>query len=124
MFLFASPAVLTTAPPCCCPLDGDTAAIKIANEDAETSKRALRRYLVTSDAAILDEAYQTFRGMFPRVPYVTEEQIKSSLALSENPKAAGANPKDFFDTHFLKEIEDSGFVQELYGKRYAVLSGG
>jgi NitT/TauT family transport system substrate-binding protein len=93
------------------------AAIKIANEDAETSKRALVRYLVTNDSAILDEAYQTFRGIFPKVPYVTEEYIKSVLAVSDNPKAAGASPKDFFDTRFLKEIEDSGFVQELYGGR-------
>jgi NitT/TauT family transport system substrate-binding protein len=93
------------------------AAIKIANEDAETSKRALARYLATNDSAILDEAYQTFRGIFPRVPYVTEEYIKSVLAVSDNPKAASANPKDFFDNRFLKEIEDSGFVQELYGGR-------
>jgi ABC-type nitrate/sulfonate/bicarbonate transport system substrate-binding protein len=93
------------------------AAIKIANEDAETSKRALARYLVTNDSAILDEAYQTFRGIFPRVPYVAEEYIKSVLVVSDNPKAAGANPKDFYDTRFLKEIEDSGFVQELYGRR-------
>jgi NitT/TauT family transport system substrate-binding protein len=93
------------------------AAIKVANEDADASKRALARYLVTSDSAILDEAYQTFRGIFPRVPYVTEAYIKSSLALSENPKAAGANPKDFFDNRFLREIEESGFVQELYGRR-------
>jgi len=93
------------------------AAIKIANEDGETSKRALARYLVTNDSAILDEAYQTFRGIFPKVPYVTEDYIKSVLAVSDNPKAAGANPKDFFDTRFLKEIEDSGFVQELYGRR-------
>jgi NitT/TauT family transport system substrate-binding protein len=93
------------------------AAIKIANEDGETSKRALARYLVTNDGAILDEAYQTFRGIFPKVPYVTEDYIKSVLAVSDNPKAAGANPRDFFDTRFLKEIEDSGFVQELYGRR-------
>jgi NitT/TauT family transport system substrate-binding protein len=93
------------------------AAIKIANEDAETSKRALSRYLVTSDSAILEEAYQAFRGIFPRVPYVTEDYIKSVIAVSDNPKAAGANPKDFFDNRFLKEIEDSGFVQELYGRR-------
>ena len=93
------------------------AAIKLANEDAEISKRALSRYLVTTDSAILDEAYQTFRGIFPRVPYVTEDMIKASLVLSEHPKAPGANAKDFFDTRFLKEIEDSGFVQELYGKR-------
>ena len=68
------------------------AAIKIANEDAETSKHALARYLVTNDSAILDEAYQTFRGIFPKVPYVTEDYIKSVLAVSDNPKAAGADP--------------------------------
>lgn len=93
------------------------AAIKIANEDAEMSKRALSRYLVTNDGAILDEAYQTFRGIFPRVPYVTEEMIKASLTLSEHPKAIAASAKDFFDTRFLKELEDSGFVAELYGRR-------
>lgn len=93
------------------------AAIKIANEDAETSKRALARYLATRDGAILDEAYQSFRGIFPRVAYVAEDYIKSVLAVSDNPKAAGANPKDFFDNRFLKEIEDSGFVQELYSRQ-------
>ncbi|HJX11424.1 MAG TPA: PhnD/SsuA/transferrin family substrate-binding protein, partial [Candidatus Binatia bacterium] len=93
------------------------AAIKVANEDAETSKRALARYLVTKDAAILEEAYQTFRGVFPRVPYVAEDYIKSVLAVSDHPKAAGANPGDFFDNRFLKEIEESGFVQELYSRK-------
>ena len=93
------------------------AAIKIANEDAETSKRALAHYLVSNDSAILDEAYQTFRGIFPRVPYVTEDYIKASLALSENPKAAAADPKDFFDNRFIKELEDKGFIKELYGQR-------
>ena len=55
------------------------------------------------------------RGIFPRVPYVNEEYIKSVIAVSDNPKAAGANPKDFFDNRFLKELEDRGFVRELYG---------
>jgi len=93
------------------------AAIKIANEDAETSKRALARYLVTNDSAILDEAYQTFRGIFPRAPYVTEDYIKSVIAVSDNPKAAGADPKEFFDNRFIKELEDTGFIKELYGQR-------
>ena len=93
------------------------AAIKIANEDAETSKRALSHYLVTSDSAILDEAYQTFRGIFPRVPYVTEDYIKSVIAVSDNPKAATADPKEFFDNRFVKELEDTGFIKELYGQK-------
>lgn len=93
------------------------AAIKTANEDAATSKRALSRYLVTSDSAILDEAYTAFRGIFPPVPYVSEDYIRSVMAVSDNPKAAGANARDFFDNRFLQEIEDSGFVRELYGRR-------
>ena len=39
------------------------------------------------------------------------------IQMPANPKAAGANPRDFIDNHFLQEIEDSGFVRELYGRR-------
>jgi NitT/TauT family transport system substrate-binding protein len=91
------------------------AAIKIANEDAETSKRALATNLATHDNAVIDEAYESFRGIFPPVPYMTDEYIKSVLAVTDHPKAANADPKEFFDNRFLKELEDSGFVQELYG---------
>ena len=30
---------------------------------------------------------------------------------------AAVRPEEFFDNRFLKELEDSGFVQEFYGKR-------
>jgi hypothetical protein len=33
-----------------------------------------------------------------------------------NPKAAQANAKDYIDTRFVKELEDSGFIKSLYGK--------
>jgi len=93
------------------------ASIKVTNEDPEISKRALARYLATNDHAVIDEAYQSFRGVFPRVPYFTEEQIKSVLAVTDHPKAAAADPKEFFDNRFLKELEESGFIKELYGQR-------
>jgi NitT/TauT family transport system substrate-binding protein len=92
------------------------ASIKVTNENPEISKRALARYLATNDGPILDEAYQSFRGVFPKVPYFTEEQIRSVLAVTDHPKAAMADPKDFFDNSFLKELEDTGFVRELYGQ--------
>jgi NitT/TauT family transport system substrate-binding protein len=92
------------------------ASIKITNENPEISKRALARYLATNDGPVIDEAYQSFRGVFPKVPYFTEEHITSVLAVTDHPKAASADPKDFFDNRFLKELEDSGFVRELYGQ--------
>jgi len=93
------------------------AAIKVVNEDADVSKRALAKYLATTDGPIIEEAYQAYRGIYPKVPYMTEEQIVSILAVADHPKAAGADPKEFFDNRFIKELEDSGFVKELYGQR-------
>jgi len=93
------------------------ASVKVSNEDPETSKRALARFLATNDAAVIDEAYQTFRGIFPKVPYITDDNIRAVLSVADHPKAASADPKEFFDNNFLKELEDSGFIQELYGRR-------
>jgi NitT/TauT family transport system substrate-binding protein len=98
-------------------LRGYIASIKVTNEDPEMSKRALAHFLATNDSAIIDEAYQAFRGIFPKVPYLSEDYFKSVLAVVDHPKAAAADPKEFFDNHFLKELEDSGFVVELYGRR-------
>lgn len=89
-------------------------SIKLSNENAEISKRALARYLATNDGPVIEEAYRSFRGVFPKVPYFTEEHIRSVLAVTDHPKAGAADPKDFFDNRFLKELEDSGFVRELY----------
>ena len=98
-------------------LRGYLAALKAANDDAGLSKRTLSRFLATKDAAIIDEAYQSFFGLFPRLPYITEDNIKAVLSVADHPKAAAADPKEFFDNRFIKELEDSGFVKELYGQR-------
>ena len=98
-------------------LRGYLAAIKVVNEDSDISKRALAKYLATNDGAILDEAYQAYRGIYPKVPYTTEEQVRSILSVADHPKASAADPKEFFDNRFIKELEDSGFIKELYGQR-------
>ena len=51
------------------------------------------------------------------LPIMTEDYLKSVLLVSDHPKAAGADPKDFFDNRFLKELEGTCFVHELYGGR-------
>ena len=93
------------------------AALTITQEEPEVAKMALARYLATNDSGIIDEAYQSFRPLFPKIPYMTEEVIRSVLSVSDHPKAAKADPKDFFDNRFLKELEETGFIQELYSRR-------
>ena len=49
--------------------------------------------------------------------YMTEDVILSALSVSDHPRATKADPKDFFDNSFLTELEESGFIKELYAKR-------
>jgi ABC-type nitrate/sulfonate/bicarbonate transport system substrate-binding protein len=93
------------------------AGLKIAIEQPETSKRGIAKYFATKDQEIIDEAYQGFIPLLPRVPYVTDDAIRTALSVTDHPKAAAANPKDFYDNRFLQELESSGFVKELYAGR-------
>jgi len=93
------------------------AGLKIAIEQPDVSKRAAARYLATKDQEIIDEAYKGFAPLFPKIPYVTDEAIRSALSVTDHPKASSANPKDFYDNRFLQELESSGFVKELYAAK-------
>jgi ABC-type nitrate/sulfonate/bicarbonate transport system substrate-binding protein len=93
------------------------AGLRMSIEQPEASKRAIGKYLASKDQEIIEEAYKSFAPLFPKVPYVTDEAIRAALSVTDHPKAAGANPKDFFDNRFLQELETSGFVKELYGNR-------
>jgi NitT/TauT family transport system substrate-binding protein len=90
------------------------AAIKIIHEEPELAKRALSRFLGSKDAEMIDDSYTSLAPLFLKVPYMPEEAVRTVLSLSDNPKAAQANPKDFYDNQLLKELVDSGFVKELY----------
>ena len=92
------------------------AAIKIIHEQPGVAKKALADFLQIRDSETLEESYASVADLFLKVPYMPEEAIRTVLSLSDNPKAAAAEPKDFYDNSLLKELEDSGFVRELYGK--------
>lgn len=91
--------------------------LKISIEQPDVSKRAIGKYLASKDHEIIEEAYRSFAPLFPRVPYVTDDAIRAALSVTDHPKAATANPKDFYDNRFLQELESSGFVKELYASK-------
>ena len=90
------------------------ASIKIIHEEPEVAKKALVDFLGTKDPEMIDDSYQSLADLFLKVPYMPEEAIRTVLSLSDNPRAASADPKDFYDNSLLEELENSGFVKELY----------
>ena len=85
----------------------------------EASLRSISKFTKSNDQAALEEAYNAYAIKFmARVPYPTLKGIEAILEdlAKTNPKARGAEPKRFVEPRFLKELEGSGFITNLYGK--------
>ena len=84
------------------------------HENSET-ERACRAHL--RDA--MEDAYESFVvKQFPRVPYVMPAavQIIFDLAAARDPRAKTADPQGFIDMRFVRELEQSGAINQLYAQ--------
>jgi hypothetical protein len=41
-------------------------------------------------------------------------QMALDLVAEDNPKAKTAKPEDFVDSRFIKELDDNGYIDNLY----------
>jgi NitT/TauT family transport system substrate-binding protein len=95
-------------------LKGYLAGIKLAREDPEQAKRAIARYTQTDAPDVLDESYRAYAPTWEPVPAVPEAAIRNVLRWLPTPGAASADPARFKDDRFLRDLEASGFIRELY----------
>jgi hypothetical protein len=60
--------------------------------------------------------YDEWCGFLDKKPYPTTEAIDNvfTLAMRRNPEVEGLNPLCMWDTHYLKELDDTGYIDELY----------
>lgn len=85
----------------------------------EASIQSIAKFTKLNDRTALEEAYNTYAVKYmARVPYPSLKGVETILEdlAKTNPKAKGADPKRFVEPRFLKELEDSGMVAQLYKK--------
>jgi ABC-type nitrate/sulfonate/bicarbonate transport system substrate-binding protein len=69
------------------------------------------------DTKYLELSYNLLAEKFySQVPYANPKAIETTLEFisSEEPKAKGADPKQFVDESLVREVEASGFIKALY----------
>jgi NitT/TauT family transport system substrate-binding protein len=85
----------------------------------EASMQSIAKFTKLNDRAALEEAYNTYAIKYmARLPYPSLKGVETILEdlAKTNPKAKGADPKRFVEPRFLKELEDSGLITQLYRK--------
>ena len=87
--------------------------------DKQTSVQALRKYFRGNvEPDLLEKTWEllTERAMFPKKQYPTIEGLKFILAplAEKDARAKTAKPEDFVDLSFIKELDQSGYIDNLY----------
>ena len=98
---------------------GFVAGIHYAKGHREFSLKVLQKYMRIDDPDVLKASYDYYvERVIPKVPYVSEAGLQTVLNFikERNPQAASAKVQDFMDNRFIKELEDNGFIQSLYGR--------
>lgn len=96
-----------------------TEAVAMMKKDPDGTKAVLAKYLEldpVTEAANLEETYQEIiLNGFESKPYPTNEGIQTVIdsLVADNPDAARVTPAQTLDLSILKEIEQSGFFNQL-----------
>jgi ABC-type nitrate/sulfonate/bicarbonate transport system substrate-binding protein len=94
-------------------------AIAAMKTDREMAIKTLAKYLgQIKDRDVLIKSYEAAapdnRISRKQYPYLAGLQMALDLLSEENPKAKSARPEDFVDSRFIKELDDSGYIDNLY----------
>lgn len=96
-------------------------AVHLLKTEREAGLKTLAKYLRrTKDRQLLERSYDisTSDSILPRKQYPTLAGIKTVLdtVVKTYPKAASARPEDFIEVGYIKEFDESGFIDGLYKK--------
>ncbi len=91
--------------------------LALCRKDQEYAMRVIGKSSLITDREILLESYRTSVPFIPERPYVKKEIIEVALRLSKRETARSADPEKFYDNSLVKEIDGSGFITSLFGKK-------
>jgi ABC-type nitrate/sulfonate/bicarbonate transport system substrate-binding protein len=96
-------------------LKGYIDSLNFFRSEKEKTLTGIMKFLKMTDRARAVEGYDYYVDLMPVMPYASPKGVRTVLEFlaEKQPKAATANPEDFYDMSYLKKIEESGFVKTL-----------
>jgi len=94
-------------------LKGYIESLHFFRTQKEKTLAGIMKFMKMNDRARAEDGYEYYVDQMPVIPYATVPGVKAVLQFlaPTQPKAATANPEDFYDHSYLKKIEDSGFAK-------------
>lgn len=96
---------------------GFVEGVHFAKSQRAFSIEVLRKFLRNNDLPFLNAVYDLYVLRYiPKIPYPSPEAVKTVLSqmADKDPRAATAQPEQFIDERFFKELDREGFIQRLW----------
>ncbi|MFI5268570.1 MAG: ABC transporter substrate-binding protein [Chloroflexota bacterium] len=92
--------------------------IAYMEQNAAGTQKILSKYSKSDDQEFLKGNYDLVLPHLQKVPYADVKGVQLVLdgLVETNPAAKGANPNKFVDNHWIKALDDNGFIAGLYKK--------
>ena len=96
-------------------LKGYIESLHFLRTQKEKTVAGIMKFMKLNDRARAEEGHEYYLDLMPGMPYASVGGVKAVLQFlaPSQPKAATANPEDFYDMSYLKKIEASGFTRAL-----------
>jgi NitT/TauT family transport system substrate-binding protein len=97
-------------------------AIRYGYVEKDATKQAIKHYDELEDPEGLEEAYLQYYAadamMLTHAPHVKPKSLATTIeeAAADRPEARQLRYEDLVDDRFVRALEDSGFVRQLYGE--------
>jgi ABC-type nitrate/sulfonate/bicarbonate transport system substrate-binding protein len=95
-----------------------TESIALYKNNRELARKVTSKYTGIKDPEILNSTVDFYAPKLASVPYPTVGGIRFVLdqVATRDPRAKNFSPETFMDVRFVKQLEDSGFIQGLNRK--------
>jgi NitT/TauT family transport system substrate-binding protein len=95
---------------------GFSEAIAFLRKNKEDTLSVLSKWTRNSDREALEDTYDFFLRLYPVKPFSDEEAVRAVIDVlgEKNAAVKKFKPADFYDMQYLREIDQSGFIDKLY----------
>jgi ABC-type nitrate/sulfonate/bicarbonate transport system substrate-binding protein len=95
----------------------ESLAYVVAPKNQTAVVELIMKRLRISDAATAESGYQDLIKTMARKPYPVLDGLRNvqRLLKAQNPRIADVNVEDLIDTRILRKLDESGFIDRVYG---------
>ena len=83
-------------------------------KDPRGALEAMAKWWNVTDREKLQAIYNADAAGMPRKPYPSVEGIKKTMEIYDSHEMRQHKPEDFYDDSFVRELDESGFIDSLY----------